>query len=65
MIPEILTETLATLRRFDPNGDWHIPAVPDREGDLADWANFYDELSRLAEDASQSLDRMKEAAKRS
>lgn len=64
MIPELLTETLATLRRFDPNGDWHFPTIPGQEADLLDWSNFYDELAQLTEAARLALDRMREAAKR-
>lgn len=64
MIPELLTETLATLRRFDPNGDWQIPTFPGPGGDLIDWSNFYDEMAQLTEAARLALDRMREAAKR-
>ena len=64
MIPELLTETLATLRRFDPNGDWHAPPLPEREADLYDWCQFYDEMAQLAEAARLALDRIQEAAKR-
>ena len=65
MIPQILTATLATLRRFDPNGDWYAPDLPDDNASLLDWAEFFQELSDLTEVARQSLFifRMQEAVK--
>ena len=55
MTPAILTCTLATLRRFDPNGDWHAPDMPDGNASLLDWAEYFQEMSDLTETARQSL----------
>jgi hypothetical protein len=65
MIPEILSETLATLRRFDPNGDWHTPDLPCEDDDLEGWAEYLVELANLAESAKLAMIRMQNAAKRS
>ncbi len=65
MIPEILSETLATLRRFDPNGDWHTPDLPCEDDDLMDWSRYFAEVADLTESARVAMIRMRNAAKRS
>ena len=65
MIPEILSETLATLRRFDPNGDWHTPDLPREDDDLEMWARYFAEVTELTESARVAMIRMQNAAKRS
>jgi len=65
MIPEILSETLATLRRFDPNGDWHTPDLPCEDDDLMDWSRYFAEVADLTEAARVAMIRMRNAAKRS
>lgn len=64
MVPEILSETLATLRRFDPNGDWHTPDLPCEDDDLEDWTRYLAEVADLAESARLAIIRMQNAAKR-
>jgi hypothetical protein len=64
MFPEILTETLATLLRFDPNGDWHLPSVPDSDATITDWEVFYEELASLAAAAEDAMARIRFVAKR-
>ena len=64
MIPEILSETLATLRRFDPNGDWHTPDLPAHDDDLEDWSRYLAEVADLAEAARLAMIRLQKAARR-
>jgi len=64
MIPEILSETLATLRRFDPNGDWHTPDLPCEDDDLEGWAHYFTEVADLAEAARLAMIRLQKAARR-
>ncbi len=64
MFPEILTETLATLQRLDPNGDWHLPSVPDSDATLPEWETYYDDLSRLTAEAEDAMARIRFVAKR-
>jgi len=65
MIPEILSETLATLRRFDPNGDWHTPDLPCEDDDLTVWSHYFSEIADLTEDARLAMIRLQNAAQRS
>lgn len=64
LFPEILSETLARLRRFAPEDGWDLPNPPAIDGTLADWSLFYGRLSSLAAEAEDAMERIQFAARR-